>query len=95
MEEEQQALEQQTDFIEDAEMLAQELLSIANLLPKISAFRDRNNDLERQLGEHPDKSCNHKLVATSEHVAQLIDKIGVSQVPPRHEIRTLASELRS
>ena len=76
-------------------MLAQELLSIADLFPKIIALRDRINDLEQQLGEHPDKSCNHTLVAASEHLAQLIDKIGVSQVPPRHEIRTLASELRS
>ena len=94
VEEEEVALEKQTEAYEEAEELGQELLAIATFYPQIISSKGRFTELRRMLQENPDKSCNHTLVNAPAVLGQLIYLIGISQVPQEHDIRMLIRDLR-
>ena len=86
---EDEALEQQTDIVEEAELLGQLLLSIATTNQDLFTIRSKTREIECLMGESPSKSYLTTLTTLAEQLKDILDRITRSSIPPNNDLNRL------
>ena len=94
-EEEDEALEQQADMVEEAEMLGQLLLSIASTAQQLAIIGIDIHKVERLMVESPDQSYLSYLTLLVEQLKVTRNRLTESAIPLEHGLRCLIAEVNS